>query len=60
MRAVVLLLTLVEERVNSRLGVSGRGRDAGIEIDVQADGAAFLGSETSELPECIPRHTAGH
>jgi hypothetical protein len=59
-RAVVLLLPLVEERVDSRLGVSGRRSDPGIEIDVEADGTAFLGSKTSELPECIPRHTAGH
>src|SRR5215831_481096 len=51
---------LVEQGVDAAVDDVGRRRDARVEVEVHADGAAVLGAEGREVPKPLPRHRRGH
>ena len=56
----VRLRALVDEGVDARRCIAGRGRVARMEVEVEADRAALRSSESGELPQRVPGHGAGH
>src|ERR671937_2242917 len=51
---------LVEQGVRAAGGVPGGGRDAGVEIEVEADRAALLRPQPCEVAQAVPRDARGH
>src|SRR5207244_4095657 len=53
-------LPLVHQRVDATGRVARGRRDAGVEIDVDADRAPFLGAEARKLAKPVPAHCCCH
>src|SRR5207248_7712420 len=60
LRGLRLLFTRVDERVDAARSVARSRRDAGIEIDVDADRAALFGTEARQLAKPVPIHGYSH
>src|SRR5437773_12114978 len=60
LRVLRLDLALVDQRVHSTGRVTGGRGDARVEIDVDADRAAFLRAEPRQFAEPIPAHRCSH
>ena len=56
----VALRRLVEERIQTCLRVAGGVKEAGIEVEVDADRNALLGLETGEIAELVPGDGSCH
>src|SRR5207302_10509066 len=54
------LLAIVQQRVDPSRGIDRSRRLARIEIEVQADRAAFLGAKRGELSEPVPADSCRH
>jgi hypothetical protein len=53
-------LALVEQRAEARVCVTGRRRDARVEVHVEADRTPLLRLELGKLPKPVPGHRFGH
>src|SRR5204863_295817 len=60
LRGLRPLFTRVDERVDAARSVARSRRDAGIEIDVDADRAALFGTEARQLAKPVPIHGYSH
>ena len=56
----LVLATSMEQRPHARVDVGRRGRNARVEVHVQADRAALLRAKPRELSKSVPTHRRSH